>query len=133
MTRTGSWQPLIYSCSGASSAAQLTNWVALQVDRSGLAEMSCISGVGGDVPQLVKKATSGRPVVAIDGCHLACARNCLARHGVTPDVYRQLGSQGVKKRFHCDFDPVEAAGVLTDVAAEIAARFGPAAAPADPA
>ena len=51
--------PLVYSCSGCSSAAQLANHVALQLDREGLAEMSCIAGVGGDVPSLVRLARSG--------------------------------------------------------------------------
>ncbi len=115
--------PLIYSCSGASSVAQLTNWVAVQVDRRELAEMSCIAGVGGDVPQLVKKSTSGRPIIALDGCHLACVRNSLARHRIMPDVYWQLGNQGIKKRLHTDFDPEQAARVLEEVSAEIVARY----------
>jgi len=60
--------PLVYSCSGCSSAAQLANHLALQLDRHGMAEMSCIAGVGGDVPQLLKLAHSGRPIIALDGC-----------------------------------------------------------------
>lgn len=38
--------PLVYSCSGCSSAAQMANYVAVQLDRRGAAEMSCIAGVG---------------------------------------------------------------------------------------
>lgn len=38
--------PIVYSCSGCSSAAQLANYLALRLDRSGSAEMSCIAGVG---------------------------------------------------------------------------------------
>src|SRR5665647_3484471 len=45
--------PLVYSCSGCSSAAQTANYIALKLDREGEAEMSCISGVGGNVPHLV--------------------------------------------------------------------------------
>ncbi|WP_317850995.1 MULTISPECIES: putative zinc-binding protein, partial [unclassified Pseudomonas] len=41
--------PLVYSCSGCSNVAQLANTVALRLDRAGLAEMSCIVGVGGHV------------------------------------------------------------------------------------
>lgn len=77
--------PLVYSCSGCSSAAQMANHLALALDRSGAAEMSCIAGVGGGVAPLVKLARSGRPVLAIDGCPLACARQCLAQQGVVPD------------------------------------------------
>jgi uncharacterized metal-binding protein len=111
--------PLIYSCSGCSSAAQMANHIALELDRRGVAEMSCIAGVGGDVPSLVKLATSGRPVVAVDGCPLACARNCLARHGVVPDRHWQLAEHGVRKRYHMQFDLADAAELARQVAADV--------------
>ena len=57
--------PLVYSCSGCSSAAQMANHVALRLDREGEAEMSCIAGVGGNVPNLVKISRSGRPICAL--------------------------------------------------------------------
>lgn len=76
--------PLIYSCSGCSSAAQMANYIAIQLDRRGDAEMSCIAGVGGNVKSLVRIAISGRPIIAIDGCSLQCVRSCLAKHYVTP-------------------------------------------------
>ncbi len=112
--------PLVYSCSGCSSAAQMANHIALELDREEVAEMSCIAGVGGDVPSLVKLAKSGRPVVAIDGCPLECARHCLARHGVTPDLHVQLAEHGVRKRYHMQFDPDEAAAVAREVADDVA-------------
>jgi uncharacterized metal-binding protein len=63
--------PLVYACSGCSSAAQLANHVAVRLDRDGDAEMSCVAGLGGDVPSIMRKATdaaaAGRPIVAIDG------------------------------------------------------------------
>jgi uncharacterized metal-binding protein len=111
--------PLVYSCSGCSSAAQLANHVALQLDRRGVAEMSCIAGIGGDVPALLKLARSGRPIVALDGCALACARSCLARHDIAPDSYHQLNEYGVKKRFHSDFDPAQAEEITANVIAAV--------------
>ncbi|MCS0630428.1 putative zinc-binding protein [Telluria mixta] len=112
--------PLVYSCSGCSSAAQMANHIALELDRADVAEMSCIAGVGGDVPSLVKLAKSGRPVVAVDGCPLECVRNCLARHGVTPDLHVQLAEHGVRKRYHMQFDAAEAATVAREVADDVA-------------
>ena len=99
--------PLVYSCSGCSSAAQLANAVAIKLDRDGTAEMSCIAGVGGGVAPLVKLARAGRTILAIDGCPLACARACLARQGVAPDHHLLLHEHGVRKRMHTDFDPAE--------------------------
>lgn len=104
--------PIVYSCSGCSSAAQMTNWLALKLDRTGRAEMSCIAGVGGDVPSLVRKATSGRPVIAIDGCALECAKHCLERHGVEPAVHHRLSNAGVRKKYGQDFDPEQAEEVF---------------------
>ena len=112
--------PLVYSCSGCSSAAQMANHIALELDRADVAEMSCIAGVGGDVPSLVRLAQSGRPVVAVDGCPLECVRNCLARHGVTPDLHVQLAEHGVRKRYHMQFDPAEAAVLVREVADDVA-------------
>lgn len=103
--------PLVYSCSGCSSAAQMANALALRLDREGVAEMSCIAGVGGGVQGLVRTAQSGRPILALDGCVLACARACLAREGLSPDRHVVLADFGVKKRKHADFDPAQAAEV----------------------
>ncbi len=94
--------PLVYSCSGCSSAAQLANTLALRLDRDGEAQMSCIAGVGADLPNFVQQATSGRPILALDGCPLACVRNSLKRHNVDPDRYVQLQKHGVKKRYGQD-------------------------------
>lgn len=104
--------PLVYSCSGCSSAAQMANHLALRLDRAGAAEMSCIAGVGGDVPHLLKIARAGRPIVALDGCPLDCARSCLARHGIGVDLHHVLSDHGVRKRYHADFDAAEAERIL---------------------
>lgn len=111
--------PLVYSCSGCSSAAQLANHVALQLDRRGVAEMSCIAGIGGDVPYLLKIAQSGRHIIALDGCALACTKNCLSRHNIVPNSYHQLQQYGVKKRLHEDFDPQQAEAVIARVMADL--------------
>jgi len=122
--------PLVYSCSGCSSAAQLANWMALQLDRDGSAEMSCIAGVGGGVPNLVRLARSGRPIVALDGCPLQCVRHCLARHRIEADLHVVLSEHGVKKRKHRDFDPSEGARLLRELLPRIQALGLPRDAPA---
>jgi uncharacterized metal-binding protein len=45
----------------------------------------------------------------IDGCPLHCGRHTLARHGVMPDLHRDLSTMGVEKRKHIDFKPSDAA------------------------
>lgn len=95
--------PLVYSCSGCSNVAQLANTLAVRLDRAGLAEMSCIAGVGGRVASLVSKANSGRPILAIEGCPLQCVRGCLEQHGVKASQHVVLSKYGLKKRYGEDF------------------------------
>jgi uncharacterized metal-binding protein len=116
-------QPLVYSCSGCSNVAQLANTLAVRLDRAGLAEMSCIAGVGGHVQALVNKARSGRPILAIDGCPLHCASACLAQHGVSADVHITLSSYGLRKRYREDCSAAEADALFADMS-RIIARLG---------
>ena len=120
-------QPIIYSCSGCSSAAQLANHLALRADRELLAEMSCIAGVGAGVKPLVHKACSGRPLVAIDGCALACARACLLQQGLVPQLHLELSQMGIRKQQHQDFDAADATkmwALLLEKMQELAVNTG---------
>jgi uncharacterized metal-binding protein len=114
-------KPLIYACSGCSSAAQLANHLALRMDRGRRAEMSCIVGLGGDVKPLVRTAKSGRPIVMLDGCPLRCGQNTLERHGLRPALHWDLSRLGVAKEKHVDFQPEDAARLEPLLAGEIAA------------
>lgn len=92
--------PLVYACSGCSSAAQLANQLALRLDHQGLAEMSCIAGVASDVRPLVRTARSGRPILALDGCALHCVRHALARQQVKAQVHVDFSRHAVAKDLH---------------------------------
>lgn len=105
MTNT---KPLIYSCSGCSDIAQITNHVAIALDREGTAEMSCITGIGGNVPGIVRAAKSGRPLIALDGCAMSCAKSCLAQRDLEPDIYVRFDELGFKKNKGKDFLPEQA-------------------------
>ncbi|CQH56994.1 DGC domain protein [Halobacterium hubeiense] len=107
--------PLVYSCSGCSSAAQMANDLAVRLDREEHAEMSCIAGVGGDVAPLVNTATSGRPMLVVDGCPLECARKSLEQHDVTPDRHVNLAERGVPKEYHTDYDDEQAEALYDDL------------------
>ena len=118
--------PLVYSCSGCSNVAQLANSLAVRLDRAGLAEMSCIAGVGGRVASLVNKASSGRPILALDGCQLQCVRGCLDQHGVSADVHLILSNLGLKKRYGEDFSSDTVEQVYAEVVELIASDRLPA-------
>lgn len=112
-------KPIIYSCSGCSSAAQMANYMAVQIDRKGIADMSCIAGVGGNVKKLVNTAKAGRQIIVIDGCPLACSKACLSHHGIVPDLHIELTGYGVKKQNHVDFDKYQADELLQMVEEQI--------------
>ncbi|QFU00216.1 DGC domain protein [Halomonas sp. THAF5a] len=121
MSRTANRsRPLIYACSGCSDVAQLANEVALRLDHRRDAEMSCIAGVGGGVPGLVRTARSGRPIVAIDGCQMHCAEHCLANADVAPTEHVRLYEQGLKKRKGRRYDEATIAAVTERVGELIA-------------
>lgn len=121
---------LVYSCSGCSNVAQLANHIAVRLDREGLAEMSCIAGVGGDVPSLVRDATSGRPVVVIDGCPLACCERVLAAKDVKPDHVVRLHEYGLKKRKRTDFEAADRDRVYERVTKDLAPLLARSVSPA---
>lgn len=103
-------KPLVYSCSGCSNVAQLANDLAIWLRNEGVAEMSCIAGVGGGVKQLVRIAKSGRDIIALDGCPLNCVKRSLATQNVTPTWHIQLTDIGFKKR---DDEPCNLADTYT--------------------
>ncbi len=107
--------PLVYACSGCSSAAQLSNQMALRLDHAVLAEMSCIAGVGAGVKPLARTAQSGRPILALDGCPLHCVRHALAQQGVQPTVHVDLSAHGVRKDLHRLPSSAESEAVWTTV------------------
>ncbi|MEP2670227.1 MAG: putative zinc-binding protein [Cyclobacteriaceae bacterium] len=116
-------KPLVNSCSGCSSAAQMANYLAIRLDRCGLAEMSCIAGVGGNVKSLVRTAKSGRKLIAIDGCPLSCVKACLSNHSLQPDLHFELKGMGVTKKQGVDFDKAEAEELLEKIGCEVELRL----------
>ena len=95
----------VYSCSGCSNVAQLANFIAVRLDRQGIAKMSCIAGVGGDVHPLVTFAERSTSILVLDGCPLECASKCLKRHQVHPTVHMILTEYGLTKNLIEDFSP----------------------------
>ncbi|MCG3177167.1 MAG: hypothetical protein MOGMAGMI_02135 [Candidatus Omnitrophica bacterium] len=116
---------LVYSCSGCSSAAQMANRIAIDLDRTGIAEMSCIAGIGGGVRPLIEKAKAADTIVVLDGCKLRCAEHCLNREGLASHIHYDLSEWGIRKRYHEDFDPKEAGSMRSLIEKDLAsARNG---------
>ena len=118
-------EALVYACSGASNLGQLTNEIAIRLDRAGLAEMSCAEAVGIEAGQPYAAARSGRPVVAISGCPLACADRLLAEHGVAVASSIQLENRGVLKAKHVSVGGQDSERIYGEVASELSPVLAP--------
>lgn len=106
----------VYSCSGCSNVAQLANTVAVKLHRAGIAQMSCIAGVGGNVPSLVNAAKKAKKIIALDGCPLSCVANCLKQHAIMPDHHIVLTELGFTKNQRDEVSPEDSEKFYYDVA-----------------
>ncbi|MBL0337499.1 MAG: putative zinc-binding protein [Chitinophagaceae bacterium] len=107
--------PVVYSCSGCSGAAQMANYLAVQLNKNGIAQMSCIAGIGSHNKPIVEMAMKSKMVIAIDGCKLACARNCLEQHAVSPALHVLLTDWELPQKQAIHFDKQEADRMLADI------------------
>jgi uncharacterized metal-binding protein len=88
--------PIVLACSGCSFAGQLANQVACELDKRGIAQMSCLAGVGAQRPYFLKLIAS-RPVWLIDGCPIQCGQGIFDLIGRQPDRHIRLHDLGFKK------------------------------------
>jgi len=70
---------------------------ARKLARDGAGKMFCLAGVGGRVSGIMKTTESADKVLAIDGCPLACAKNCLEQAGFSGFEHLQLAGLGLTK------------------------------------
>jgi len=91
-------KPVVYSCSGCSNVARIAHDISLNLDSDGIADMSCVSGVIGDIAPIKAFATSGRPIIVIDGCSLGCTKTCLDKCNIETSHYFVISDFGIEKR-----------------------------------
>ncbi len=103
----------------------MANRIAIGLDRRGIAEMSCIAGVGGSVSPLVQKAKNAEVIIGIDGCPLACVKACLQQQGLAPTFHYELTKMGVKKKFHEDFEDFEAQAIESQITDDLKEKLPP--------
>lgn len=89
--------PVVFACAGCSPVAKLSWEVAKELDRRGVAEMSCLAGVGARRPSFLKQIRD-RPVWVVDGCPISCGLGILQLVGRAIDWRIRLDSLGYRKR-----------------------------------
>ncbi len=88
---------VVYACSGCSDAGELSDRIARGLARAGVAEMSCLAGIGGRVKPLMNQAAGAERILAIDGCPLNCARHTLELAGFQNFKHLELHQLGWRK------------------------------------
>jgi uncharacterized metal-binding protein len=71
--------------------------VALELNRRGIAEMSCLAGVGAGKSHFLKQL-KGREVWIIDGCSIECALGIFVSGRGGVDVHIRLHDFGIRKQ-----------------------------------
>jgi uncharacterized metal-binding protein len=90
-------KPIVYACSGCSDAGELADRVARELTRAGIAEMSCLAGVGGRVKSILSKGQKAERILVIDGCPLNCSRHTLELAGLKQFDHLSLNDIGLRK------------------------------------
>lgn len=75
---------LIYACSGAADVGAIADQVARRLRSEGVAKMTCLAGIGAELPSYVQSAKDSDVNIAIDGCSVAWAKKTLEKIGVIP-------------------------------------------------
>ncbi len=98
---------LLYSCSGCADMGLLADRVSRKLRDEGFARMTCLAGVGADIPGFVMSARGADENITIDGCSTACAKKCLERAGATATSYILTDFGCVKGSTHVTDELVE--------------------------
>ena len=88
---------LIFACSGAADVGAIADQAARRMAKDGVGKMLCLAGIGGRVSGIMKTTESAEKILAIDGCPLACAKNCLEQAGFTKFEHLQVADLGLEK------------------------------------
>ncbi len=89
---------LVFACSGASDVGGIADQAARRVAGSKAACMSCVAGLGAEIPDILEIARVSPRIVAIDGCDRECVRLCLEKAGLKGFSHVKLHEMGMEKR-----------------------------------
>ncbi len=87
----------IFPCVGASNVGQLSNKIAIELDKKGIGNLMCSVGIGARAPGLMKSAEASDRIIAIDGCPVNCASKTLELAGFKVDNHIIISEFGIKK------------------------------------
>ncbi len=87
----------IFPCVGASNVGQLSNKIAIELDKKEIGNLMCTVGIGARAPGLMKSAEASDRIIVIDGCSVSCANKTLELAGFKVDRHIVISELGIKK------------------------------------
>lgn len=111
----GSANVAIFPCAGAANVGQLSNKIAVELDKQGLGNMMCTVGIGARAPGLMKSAEASERIITINGCPVNCATKTMELAGFKVDREILISDLGIKKTKDKDLKDEEVAEVLAKV------------------
>jgi len=112
-------KPVVYACSGCSNVARIAHDIALNLDSDGLAEMSCVSGVIGNVEPVKEIATNADSIIVLDGCGLHCTKSCLDASNIPVQHHFVITDFGIEKRGKWQDSLADNGKAMTNIYAEL--------------
>ena len=88
--------PIVFACAGCSNAGKVAYELGRTLTEKGIAEMSCLAGIGAANPLFLKKLKD-REVWIIDGCPIECCRGVFEQVREKVNVHVRLHELGVRK------------------------------------
>lgn len=111
----GSANVAIFPCVGAANVGQLSNRIAIELEKQGIGNLMCTAGIGARAPGLMKSAEASDRVIAINGCPVNCASKTLELAGFEVDKHIIISELGIKKSKEKDLKDQEVADTLGKV------------------
>lgn len=114
----GSANVAIFPCVGAANVGQLSNKVAIELEKQGIGNLMCTVGIGARAPGLMKSAEASDRIITIDGCPVSCATKTLELAGFKVDrqiVVSELGIKKTKDRDPKDEEVAEVMGKVMEI------------------
>lgn len=96
-------KPIVFACAGCSFVARLAWELAHELDRRGIAEMSCLAGIGARKKVFLNKLRD-REVWVIDGCPIECGLGIFDLIECRVDRHIRLAEFGFAKHIEPEGD-----------------------------
>ena len=111
----GSANVALFPCAGAANVGQISNKIAIELEKQGIGNLMCTVGIGARAPGLMKSAEASDRILTIDGCPVNCATKTMELAGFEVDRQIVISELGVKKTKDRDPKDEEVAEVLGKV------------------